>query len=277
MNKHTLKLIVLFALVTLLSIPVFASLGEGYERVFDYSSLFTPDEADALQSKIDSLRNDYGMDVLILTSDESYADDSIGYADDFFDYNDFGTGEELDGFVFFIDMQNRVPTISTHGLMIRYITDYRLEVLLDVGHDALVEGRYGDAAMITLDTLEGYLMEGIPDNQHNIDENGNVDYYYEEAGHNWTLIIAIAIIAGVIAALIFRNVNTSSYSLKGSTYKFDINKNTEAEITSKSDTYIRTSVTKTPKAPPPDSDSGGSSTHSSSSGETHGGGSGSGF
>lgn len=37
-------------------------------------------------------------------------------------------------------MSNRVPTISTKGIMIDYITDSRLEKLFDCSYDALAAG-----------------------------------------------------------------------------------------------------------------------------------------
>ena len=57
------------------------------------------------------------------------------YADDFFDYNDYGMGEDKSGILFLITMSERKWCISTHGEAIQIFTDAGQEYMTDnLGH-----------------------------------------------------------------------------------------------------------------------------------------------
>lgn len=276
-----LYLIIIAVLITAaLALPASAeTLGEGSARVFDYAGLMSESEISELEALISGMRSAYNMDFVVLTSNDAASGESMAYADDFYDYNGFGVGTEWDGFLFFIDMNNRVPTISTCGLMIRYVTDARLNALLDTSYNYLAEDQFASAAYMTLSQLEGFIQEGIPSDQYNIDEYGNTDYYYEtepmRALTGTEFLIALGI--GLVCALILFSSVKYRYGLKGSTYKYNLNGNTVVNITGATDVYLRTNVVKVRKQ---SSSSGGgsrSSTHSSSSGRSHGGGSGRSF
>ena len=59
----------------------------------------------------------------------------------------FGTGSDQSGILFLIDMDNRELYISTNGQMIRYMTDSRInDVLDDVYNYAADADYYGAAA-----------------------------------------------------------------------------------------------------------------------------------
>jgi uncharacterized protein len=265
------------ALFFLAVIPqaVFASsLGAGAARVFDYAGLMSVTEINSLETLIADLRAKYGMDIVVLTSNDASTDASLAYADDFYDNHGFGTGPDRDGLLYFIDMHNRVPTISTSGLMIRYVTDDRLKTLLNTAYDYLDQGKYAAGTEITLTLLRFYLQQGIPSGQFTIDEAGNRSY----ASAVKTLTfgeMAASLGAGALAALIFIGVIKHRYELKGSAYQYDLQANTTVSLTGATDEYLRTDVVRTRRQT---SSSGGggfsSSTHRSSGGRTHGGGSG---
>lgn len=279
------KLIIIIIAVLLMMVPVLPvsaqTLDDGSRRVFDDAGLMSESEISELEEIISGLRNAYNMDFVVLTSDDAPAGQSTAFADDFYDYNGFGSGAEWDGFLFFIDMNNRVPTISTCGLMIRYVTDPRLNALLDTAYEYLVQEQYANAAAMTLRQLEGFITEGIPSDQYNADEYGNTDYYNSDYDTEPVRQLTggeflIALAAGLVAALIMYASVSAKYGLKGSTYNYNLSHNTEMQITDATDVYLRTNVVKVLKQRSVSSGSGGSrsSTHSSSSGRSHGGGSG---
>lgn len=275
-KRRYLFITALLLIAAVLYLPASASLGEGENRVFDYAELMNKEEIARLEAVISDLRAAYNMDFVILTSYDAQEDESLAYADDFYDYNGFGAGSEWDGFLFFIDMNNRVPTISTCGLMIRHVTDSRLQILLDTAYDYLAQGNFADAAYMTLIRLENFLDEGIPSDQYNIDEYENIDYYYEykparalTAGE-----FLIALVIGMICGLILFGTVKYRYGLKGSTYSYNVPANTAVNITGASDNYLRTNVIKTRKQTSSGKGGSASSTHRSSSGRSHGGGSG---
>ena len=272
-----MKRICAFLTVILLLLPLLASaqsLGHGTQRVFDYAELMSESEIAELEGLIATMRKQYNMDLVVLTSYDAKTDKSLAYADDFYDNNGFGAGDDFSGMLYFIDMKNRVPTISTTGLMIRYVTDARLDALLDTALIYLKDGKYEKSAYMTLLQLVGFIQDGIPSNQYNQDEYGNRDYYSKKEPSLTGGEIAIAVGAGLLCALaLFFSVKVK-YGLKGSTYKYDLNGNTTVNITRAEDVFVRSNVVRTRKQSSSGGGGGRSSTHTSSSGRSHGGGSG---
>ena len=85
-------------------------------RLVDGAGLLSQDQADDLLSKLDQVSEGQNFDIAIITVDaleEGYT--SIEYADDIYDYNGFGMGEDYDGILFLISMEERDWAISTHG------------------------------------------------------------------------------------------------------------------------------------------------------------------
>jgi uncharacterized protein len=181
----------------------------------------------------------------------------------------------LSGFLLLIDMSNRLVTVSTSGLMIRYITDTRLNTLLDTVAPYLTGGEYGQGAFMALAQLTVYLTNGIPGGQYNQDEEGNIDRFVKPRAVTLGEA-AIALLAGLLCGVILFYTVRHTYAMKGSAYRYDLQKNTDVHVTGATDVYLRTQVTRTAKA---SSSSGGmgfggrSSTHRSSGGRVHGGGS----
>ncbi len=272
MKKH----IALFVCLLLLSLCVLSTTqGQGEQRVFDQAHLMGQTEIDSLESRIASMKSKYDMDFVVLTADDVKTGGSQAYADDFYDQHNFGAGSDASGFLFLIDMANREIHVSTSGLMIRYMTDARVDVLLDAVVPYVTGGEYGDAADMALSQVEVFLKNGIPENQYNQDEQGNIDPYQPPKPKAVTLgEAAIALFSGLAAALILFFTVRGAYAMKGSAYSYDLKKNAAVNITGATDVFLRTQVTRVPRA---SSNSGGSaggrsSTHHSSSGRVHGGG-----
>ena len=152
-------------------------LGKGGRRVFDFAGLMSEREIASLEEIIANMRKQWNMDIIVLTSFDAKTDKSQDFADNFYDTNGFGEDSDFRGFVFFIDMHNRVGTVSTTGLMIRYVTDSRLDLFFDIVYPYLASGEYGQAAYMALDQISSYLSAGIPDGQYNQDEHGNKDFF----------------------------------------------------------------------------------------------------
>ena len=269
-----------FAWLICLSLLIFCVLtsaaGQTEQRVFDQAHLMGQTEIDSLESRIASMKIKYGMDFVVLTADDVKIGGSQAYADDFYDQHGFGTGSDASGFLFFIDMANREIHVSTSGVMIRYMTDARVNVLLDAVIPYVTAGEYIGAAYAALDQVEVFLKNGIPDNQYNQDAQGNVDPYQRPKLKAVTMgEAAIALLSGLAGALILFFSVRGKYAMKGSAYSYDLKKNAAVNITGATDVYLRTQVTRVPRA---SSNSGGgssggrSSTHRSSSGRVHGGG-----
>ena len=269
------RLICLLAACLMLMLPL-AALADG--RVYDEANLFTSAEIQQLEAYAEQLWEDYEMDVLVLTSEKAPLNRSLDYADLFYEQN----ADSEDGLVFFIDMNNRVPTISTSGGMIDIVTDQRLDVLLDAGYNDLARGRYGSAAMAVLRQVRTYLGQGRQEGSYRYDAVTGVrlteTYNTLTSGELLVALIAGVAVAGVIIASV-----SGGYQLKGGTYRYDMNANISKNLTRDEEQFVTQRVRRQVRQAAPAStgssssfhSSGrGSSVHHSSSGGTHGGGSG---
>lgn len=265
MNNFKLSRFLTTAVTVLGAAVIFALPSFASYYVNDAADLFTDEEEAELESYAEQIQSDYGMTVAVLTSEEANSD-SLDFADIYYEDN---YGHNTDGMVFFIDMYNRVPTISTSGAMIDYITDSRLNALFDGCDGYLQNADYYSAAYSVVAQTAGYIGDGIPQGQHRVDTAADTGFIFRP------MALLAGILAGAVLALIVKSAVSKGYELKGSTYSYDFKRLSKVTVTGKTDKYLRTGVVRTPRAQSSDSDS--SSTHTSSSGDTHGGGSGSSF
>ena len=241
-------------------------------NVYDYASLLTDSEMQSLNEDIEALEEESGWNVYAVTTNDAEGKSAVAYADDFFDSH---SSEQEDGVALLIDMDNREITISTGGEAIRYLTDSRIDSILDDAYTDISDGRYGACFETMLDGVTGYYHAGIPNGQYNYDtETGEISAHRELAITEFLIALAAAIGAG---ALVY-GVVVGKYRLKFNTDRYDFRKNGRVKLIVKEDNFINQTVTH--RHIPKQTSSGGgggssnrSSTHRSSSGRSHGGGS----
>ena len=279
MRKQRILALLLAALLTLAAGTAMAAAATG-RRVYDNADLFTPVQEEALANAIADFQSATGMDFVVLTSNQAHGDSSQQtIADAFYDKGGFGLDAENSGALYYIDMYDRQEYISTTGQMIDYLTDERIEQALDVSNPNLRAAHYADAALAMLQKVQSFVKAGIPEGQYRYDVlTGQVLTARHKA-----LTTAEMLVGGGICAvfmLIFMGIVHSRYKLKGSTYQYDYATNAQVELTENHDDYLRTTVTRTRKAPPPTGGgrggfgggSGGSGVHMGGGGVSHGGG-----
>ena len=241
------------------------------QSVFDEAYLFSGDEIQQLEQKATTLENDYNMDIVIVTTDDALGKSSREFADDYFDYGGFGTGTQRDGILFLLDMDNREAYISTSGIGIRYLTDKRIESILDDVFDGgLSDGDYFGASLGFLKGTKYYLEQGIPSDQYNEPEG--------RPKNKITLMdFIISLIGGSTTGGVFYAGSKSRYKTKKQYNPYSYKSNSFVEMGTREnrliDSYVTNRIIPTStNNNNPSSTSGRSSTHTSSSGRTHGGG-----
>lgn len=253
------------------------------QPVVDDASLFTASEIQQMTAIIHRIQETYQMDAVVVTSKqvkEDYwgdGDVSQAFADDYFDYNGYGLGTDEAGLLYLIDMTNRVPVISTKGVMIDYITDHRLEEMFDNSASYLREGRYGQAAITVLTTLEVFLQEGREEGSFRYDAvtGERLSGLYNTLTKGEAVL---AVMVGLGCSLLLVCTVCFRYSLKGSTYKYNPSQHCQISWLDRKDKFLRQSVVRTRNEPSGGGGHGGgggglgSSVHTSSSGSSHGGG-----
>ncbi len=259
-----------YLLLTLLLLLVPISAWADGTAVDDQAGLFSQEEEQELTDRIEELTADWNMDFVVVTTEDAEGKTSEEYADDYYDYNGYAD----DGALYLIDLDNGSVWISTAGKMIRYLTDARIDAVIDAGYDNLKAKNYADGILEMLNETESYLEDGIPSDQYNYDtETGKISRYrsitvYEAIG---AAVIALLCGGGFAAAVL------GSYRLKKKTYRYPYESQAKVHFTRRDDQFLHRSITqrRIPRDPPSGGGGGGgsrSSTHTSSSGTSHGGG-----
>ena len=256
------------------------------KRVFDDAGLFTSGEIAAMEEKIALLRQNRQIDAVIVTSRDVPANRSSSseeqtrkWADDYYDQGGFGAGEDSAGFLYLIDMRNRVSYLSTAGVMIDYISDRRLEELLSDADPFLARGQYGRAAESVLDAAERMMRAGIEEGHFRYDEatGKRLTGLYNRLTRAETVIAAAAGLA--VAVLLYAAVS-ARYGLTQETYHFNKMTQSGVKLTKDEKTFLRETVTRT-RIPQGGGSGGGrsgggggggSGVHFSGGGHSHGGG-----
>ncbi|MCI8886910.1 MAG: TPM domain-containing protein [Hungatella sp.] len=179
--------------------PEEASASDGI-RVYDMAGLFTEEDIEELEQRIEGYRTQWDMDVVIVTTKDAQGRGSTAYADDFYDEGGFGQGKERDGILFLIDMDNRELTFSTCGRAVRIFTDERIGHMLDGVYEGASEGDYRACADMFLSDAKRYVEAGIQGGQYNYDtETGKISVYRSIRWYEALLALAVsAFTAGAV-------------------------------------------------------------------------------
>ena len=118
--------------------------------VYDQANLLTAQEEEELQKQTEMMQEVWGMNFILVTTDDAEGKSSREYADDFYD----ALYPEEDGILYLIDMDNREIYMSTTGLAIRYMTDDRIDSVLDVAFLYVADSDYSR-------TFKAFLNESI--------------------------------------------------------------------------------------------------------------------
>ena len=223
-------------------------------------------------SKLDSISDNRKLDVVVVTNQSLGGKTVEAYADDFYDYNGYGYGENDDGILLLLSMDTREWAISTYGKGIDVFTDSIQEDMADDFLSYISSGDYFGGFNRFAELCDSQIAE--------YDESGGYSYHYDKEPFGWFMAICgsllIGLVAGLIVALTLKSqltsvkpqVMASAYAVRGS-----------MKVTERTDLFLYHNITRT--ARPRDTDSGSghsrshsgghSTTHTSSSGRSHGG------
>jgi len=240
-------------------------------RVTDNAGLLSGEEAAGLESLTADIASRYGFDLVIVTERDIGGAEPMAYADDFFDYNGYGLGQDRDGCLFLLVTGSRDYWFSTSGQRGKKILNSSgaLNKLESSVVGRLRDGDMAGAFRAFTGNWEEFLALAA--------KGRNYNFFYE---WNAVLVICAWVLALVIACLIVaswkRKMNTvllprkeaDSYLVSGS-----------LAFTQQQERFLYSTVTRAPR-PKSSSSSfsggrgGGGGSHTSSSGRSHGGGGG---
>lgn len=246
--KKIISVCIVLIMLLALALPVLAQ----QPRVVDNAGLLTEAEVQSLTEDLDALSTQWSMDFVIVTTDDLEGKTATAYADDFFDYNGYGVGEDHSGILLLVSMADRDWAISTCGEAIDTFSDYDQEVIMDAVLPYLSEGEYY-AAFSEFAAQCGEISE------QNVDDGSFPFFTY----------LIVALVIGFIVALIATGVMKGKLkSVRAQVAANNYMKQGSLQVTESRDIFLYRNVIRTAK--PKET----STTHTSSSGRTHGGSSG---
>lgn len=269
MKKKLSTLLVLFVLCFTMAIPTFASGTDGfaneYARMQDLAELLSEEEALQLNTQLDELSIRQKMDVIIVTTDSLEGYSVRDYADSFYDECHFGYGENKDGLLLLISMEDSDWYISTCGYAITAFTDAGIQYIGEQIVPDLSNADYISAFETYINLCDEFITQADIDTPY---DTQNLPAKPLSIIWIFISILIGVIIAGIIVAIMYSQLKSVRSQPTANSY---VKKNSMV-ITNRSDLFLYRTVTK--HAKPKENVSSGSSTHTSSSGTTHGGGGG---
>ena len=245
-------------------------------HVFDYAGLLTLEEEAKLDTRMEHLIGLFSQDIVIVCIDDNLGLTTEAYADDFYDYNDFGMSATRDGILLLLDMDSRGIHITTTGKAIDLFSDADIDNLLDNIVDNIAEGYYNAGFARFLNDVERHLSRASeqPKVTPTPVPKDSPSTKVVQSGSIPTIAIAGSLIVTVLTFIYYTTKQASSLppapSIATYTYgTFRVKRNT--------DLFLRTHTHRTAKPKEhkvaPRSSSSSTRTHTSSSGTRHGGGS----
>lgn len=225
--------------------------GNHPSRVVDEADLLNGDEEAELLEIVDEISERHQFDVVVVTMNSLNGEDIQYYAADYYDYNGYGMGDNYDGAMFIMSMEEREWFILTTGYGIDVLEDYEIDSIGEKMVSDLSDGYYFDA-FITFAEEVDY----------------EVEYGVQEPTPSILLSIAAGLVLGLIPAFIIRG-KLKSVKMQTSAGGY-VNK-AGRKITAKQDIFLYHTVNRTPRSDENRSGGGGSTTFRGSSGRSHGG------
>jgi len=167
LSRKFKSLICLFIfLIALLPIRVEAA---ETSNVKDYLNYLSETEVQEFQSMIDEIANEYNLDTVVVITDKTDGKSSMEYADDFYDYNNYGLDTKKSGILMLINMDAREVWISTKGEAIIIFTDSTIKTMVnDITRNLSNKDYYGASSKF-LENVDYYCDKKLMTD--NIDSN----------------------------------------------------------------------------------------------------------
>lgn len=265
-----LYLVLSILLLSLLLLPVrnaeASDSSVTFPHIYDNAGLLsTPDLAD-LEEMCISYGEDAGIDIFILTHNDSGAVDGEVYIEDFYDnslYENY-----TDSVILLVDMYNSEVVLEAYGIAEDHIPSSRGDVIIDEIIPHLSDAEYTTAFEIFIKDSASYMIQdAIPNNSGNYttqDEYGNYansntnSNSYSNSSEpsiltNIWLQLGVAIAIGATTVGIMAYNAGGRMTAGGNTY---IDQN-HSGLIGRRDDYIRTTVTRVRKPQNNNNNSGG--------------------
>ena len=265
--KRIINFSVTLMLLLILAFPAFAE--ETHDaRVVDNASLLTQSEVEELTAKLDEISERQQLEVVIVTTNTIDGKSPMAYADDYYDYHNYGYGANKDGVLLLLSMEDRDWWISTTGYGITAFTDAGIQLIGKEIVQYLSEGDYYGGFNLFAEEADRFVTQAKTGQPYDV---GSLPKEKKKFFDAKSALIALGI-AAVIALVVVFSIKSKYKPVKFKSNASDYLVQDSFVLTGSFDNFLYSNVSKTARSD--SSSGGGSSTHSGSSGTSHGGGGG---
>lgn len=193
---------------------IYAS-GSRLASVEDRAQLLTEEEETELLKQAAELSQKTGYELRLVTTDQTEGKTTQQFAEAYFESLTDDGPETASGASYVIDMDNRQIYIATYGGLQYYLTDARVDTLLDHAYEYVSEGEYDKTFKSMLKDTGRYYNKGIQDGTRIINrDTGEVTVYHKPKTVTPVKIL-ISLLAGAAGFLAFFASVKGAYSMKG--------------------------------------------------------------
>ncbi|MGI5976427.1 MAG: TPM domain-containing protein [Candidatus Limivicinus sp.] len=236
-------------------------------RIVDEAGVLDAEKLQELTALADSVSEKYQSDVAVVFVSSLNGMTAQDAVDDFYDYNGYGFGENKDGIMLLVAVNDRKFGVTTTGAGIKTYTDYGQKYMDEHYLHYLSDGEWADAAEAFINVSSELLEFEVKNGPYDVDNDGPARVSF------MTTVICIILAVG-IGFLAVKAMTSKMENVQGKGSAADYVRAGSFNMRYRHDQYMYSRHSRTVKAKS-SSDSGGSSTHTSSSGTSHGGHSGS--
>lgn len=246
------KIFVLLCVLAVCFAVVIPAAAADQPRLVDNADLLADSEETALLTKLDEISERQQFDVVVVTVTDLDGENITDYADDFYDYNGYGFGEEYDGVLLLVSVGDRECWMSTCGYGITAFSDSDIDYILDEFAEEYQSGNYAEAFNVFAEYCDEYV---------------TIARDSEKFDPLFTGVIAIVV--GFLIAFIATSVMKGQLkTVRSKSEASEYTKRGSLQVTESRDFFLYRTVSRRAKP----KENSGSSTHRSSSGRSHGGG-----
>lgn len=269
---HTiLEMVSIIFITFILSVTsIYSTFAADRQRLVDEADLLSDSEEKELLYQLNEISERQQLDIVVVTVNSLGELSPAEYADNFYDNHDYGFGEEKDGILFLISMEERDWYISTTGYGITALTDAGRDYMSENFLPNLSAGNYAAAFTTFANLCDDFITQAKMGKPYDVSNFPREPFKF---ARNFAIAFGIGFIISLIATSIMKSkLKTIRPQSAADIYV----KQGGVHLTRKNDLFLYRHVDrkKKPENPPPSNHSGGSRTHTSSSGRTHGGGGG---